>query len=130
MPVTYRTREFLDKVKTRVYAAMDATADLSVTTIKAEIGIQYPPASTPGNPPHRRTGNLQNGVQQITMENENSVTSHIGSARVEGNPRVPSYLEFGTKRMAARPYMSPEFATAPPKFKRAVVAALLPLTSK
>src|ERR1700720_4401935 len=36
MPVTYRTAEWLAKIKLRVYQAMDSRADLSVVDIKAE----------------------------------------------------------------------------------------------
>ena len=61
-------------------------------------------SSSAGNPPHRRTGALREGIEYDV--NGNVVT--ISSSRVGKDPEVPSHLEWGTSQMAARPYMRPE----------------------
>jgi len=56
------------------------------------------PASSPGEPPHRRTGRL---ARSITHE----VTAT--TARVGTNVKYGKFLEVGTGDMAARPYLRP-----------------------
>lgn len=65
--------------------------------IRTEIGEDYPPSSTPGNPPHRRTGLLQTGVANQTEQYETGVREIIYSNRAGGDPLVPLYLENGTQ---------------------------------
>lgn len=126
-----RGQQFVRAVHETAYTAMDDKADQVVTAIKEEIGTPYPPASTPGNPPHRRTGNLQEGVEQITTESRDGVETQIGSSRQEGDPRVPMWLEFGTDKgqMAPRPYMSPAQRKYGPEFKTASAEALRGMTA-
>jgi hypothetical protein len=76
------------------------------------VGTQFPPSSVPGEFPHRRTGGLQDGLNETTEIDEGGVQSTFSSSRVEGNPLVPVYLELGTSRMAARPFMTPSCADA------------------
>ena len=79
-----------------------------VTPAQRSIGmVNY--ASFEGSPPHRRTGNLRDGVvATITGE-----TLTITSSRVADDPMVPEWLEYGTTRMASRPYMSPAMNRVP-----------------
>ena len=91
----------------RLTQAQSAVAESEVVRIKEDIATQYPPASEPGTPPHRRTGNLQDGVFSVTENQGWQVVSNIASDRAGGDEHVPSYLEFGTSRMAPRPYMMP-----------------------
>lgn len=92
--------KFLDD---RLPRAMEALGIKAAAMVSTSIDEPYPPASSQGNPPHRRTGNLRAGVDHI--DGPDSTT--IKSSRAEGNPLVPKFLEFGTSRMAARPYMRP-----------------------
>jgi|GEM_PF-2750215 len=71
------------------------------------VNTPYPPASKPGEPPHKRTGNLQAGITNEQSESVESIDTKIVARRAEGNPKVPGWLEFGTKKMAARPFMRP-----------------------
>lgn len=84
-------------------AAMEALGIRAAAEVSNSIDTPYPPASSPNNPPHKRTGNLQAGVEHT----EGDAETTISSARAEGNPNVPRFLEFGTAKMAARPYMRP-----------------------
>lgn len=67
----------------------------------------YPPASAPGESPHRRTGNLSAGIAHNIYEFSDGVTAIVTSDRASGSEDVPTYLEFGTEHMAPRPYMTP-----------------------
>lgn len=56
-------------------------------------------ASSPGQPPHVDTGHLKDSIRfAMTGEYEGEVAAGAEYA---------AYLEFGTSRMAARPFMTP-----------------------
>lgn len=63
--------------------------------------------SSPGEPPRKETGNLQAGVSHVVETGDQGPQLAITSERAEGNPAVPDYLEYGTTKMEARPYMTP-----------------------
>ncbi len=56
--------------------------------------------SEPGSPPGRDTGALQRGISYEVQDN----TLSIISEREGGDPSVPEWLNYGTKKMEARPY--------------------------
>lgn len=62
----------------------------------------YPPASTPGTPPHVRTGTLSRSIDQETFQRSGEFVGRVGTNLIYGK-----YLELGTSRMAARPYLRP-----------------------
>lgn len=76
-----------------------------VADIRHELATPYPPASAPGDDPHKRTGDLQRGITGETVSADDVITTQVTSSRVSGNPLVPFFLNFGTKKMRARPYM-------------------------
>ena len=61
--------------------------------------------SKPGEPPHVDTGRLKNS---IAWKRQTLLLRRIGSG-IGGkkDPGYAFYLEFGTRRMAARPYLRP-----------------------
>jgi len=61
-------------------------------------------ASAPGQPPAQRLGELR---QSISTEVEGQGKKVIGS--VGSNKKYAPMLEFGTKNMAARPWLRPTF---------------------
>jgi HK97 gp10 family phage protein len=66
-----------------------------------ELGVAYPPASRPGEPPRKRSGELQ---RDVTYEvNERAGTASVGVTSAYG-----PFLERGTRYMSARPFL---FAT-------------------
>lgn len=73
--------------------------------------------SRPGEPPRRRTGNLRSSISQNRMDEgiRYRIGSHVVYAR---------YLEWGTSKMAARPYFRPTLAEEKPAIVRYVVAAM------
>lgn len=66
-------------------------------------------ASAPGESPAIDTGQLANSIQTVVEEL---------SATVGTNTEYAPYLEFGTHRMAPRPFMGPAFERAKPEFEK------------
>src|SRR5262249_32630730 len=97
--VSFRLRQAL--VKT-----FEDISGLIVSDIRTGISELYPPPSKPGEEPHERTGLLINGVRSAVVQNIGSVLMVIYCAPYPGDAFVPLYLEMGTPKMAARPFMS------------------------
>lgn len=68
--------------------------------MKRLVNESFPPASTPGESPHKRTGRLQTSIAWRLGEDAQGLYAQIGSS-VE----YAIYLEQGTDQMAARPFM-------------------------
>ena len=112
----------------------EVVTNLAVDTQREAVqGIQRGPAtgavrpdgsraSAPGEYPMSDTGRLANNVVA------NLPTSGNISAEVGTNIQYGRYLEFGTSRMAARPWLLPSFNKAKAgvegKLKRAIERAL------
>lgn len=71
----------------------------SVVNVSARGGAA---ASSPGDPPRKRTGNLQ---RNIVMETDD--TSRSVAVGVKKNAIYGLFLELGTRFIAARPWMRP-----------------------
>ena len=69
-------------------------------------------ASAPGQAPASDTGNL---VSQIRVREENK-----DLIKVESNALYSSFLEFGTSKMLARPFLFPASERSRPKIAQAV----------
>ena len=69
-------------------------------------------ASAPGQPPASDTGNL---VSQIMVRKETA-----DNILVESNALYSSFLEFGTSKMLARPFLFPATERSRPKIIQAV----------
>jgi hypothetical protein len=76
-------------------------------SIAAKISDAYPPASVPGEQPHRRTGALRAGLSHSADYTDHGAQVTIYVVRDGADPLIPVHLEFGTKFMAARPFMQP-----------------------
>jgi HK97 gp10 family phage protein len=109
MKLKIKTRVKIDTQKTRVALeralapAMERAADYMVGVTKIMISTPYPPSSTPGDPPHMRTGDLMRSIQQ----NKRGRTYVISAGTDGGTASYASYLEYGTSKMAPRPFMRP-----------------------
>jgi hypothetical protein len=68
-----------------------------VMEIRRVLSITYPPASRPGESPHRRTGTLRDSVASRL-----DATESIGWVSVD--TPYASMLEDGTRKMKPRPY--------------------------
>lgn len=61
--------------------------------------------SMPGNPPAVDTGNLKNTIRYDVYKNEKEVYGVVGTTQKD--PDYGNYLEFGTSKMAPRPWLKP-----------------------
>lgn len=59
-------------------------------------------ASAPGQPPAKDTGTLQSSIEYKVTKDGETISGLIGSSA-----DYAIYLEFGTSRMAARPFLRP-----------------------
>lgn len=98
------TGAFLER---RLPRAMEALGIRAAGLITQELDTLYPPASKPGESPHKRTGNLQAGIEHTESHQGDEYVTRLISNRAEGSPDVPIFLEKGTDKMAPRPYMVP-----------------------
>lgn len=74
-----------------------ASAKPIETYIKLKVSKPYPPASRPGQPPHRRTGRFQRNWRVRGIGKTLQIRNHTFYA---------AFLEAGTSKMAARPTLS------------------------
>jgi HK97 gp10 family phage protein len=77
---------------------------------RARIQNAYPPASLPGNPPHQRSGEL---LRSIRREKVGEAEHQVVVGAEHG-----AYVEYGTRKMAARPFFRPAVEEAKRKFLR------------
>lgn len=75
--------------------AFDAAVLKMEADIRAQIDTAHPPASSPGTPPHKRSGHLH----------DNFVVSRDGYKIVVQVPQYGIWLDGGTTRMSARPFI-------------------------
>lgn len=81
--------------------------------IRGKVSTRYPPASRPGQYPHRRTGDFHRSIRYRVLK-------ELRRMRVYSNDRKAKWLEYGTQRMAPRP----TFRRALRENTRRLVAAL------
>jgi HK97 gp10 family phage protein len=103
MSVSFRVNDkaFLAKLDADVERKLDKAAEMLraqvVRNISESAFAEGP--SEPGNPPRARTGKLRQSILQRSVGRFERI---VGTTLKYGN-----YLEFGTSRMAARPFLRP-----------------------
>jgi hypothetical protein len=109
VPVTQdNTSKFAAKVRAAAAAGLRDYGKEQVRDLRGLIGTPWPPASRPGTPPHTRTGQLVEGIGAAVDEAHHFTDLSVYSSRAQ-RPKVPFWLEHGTKKMIERPYMLPTF---------------------
>ena len=108
------------EVKARVLDHVDARIEYAARLFRDHIRTQLvtrrsPPASDAGEYPHEETGHLRRNVQM-----EMDRTQH--RARVGTNVVYGKYLEFGTRRMMSRPWLSKATREFGPTIRRILEA--------
>jgi HK97 gp10 family phage protein len=76
---------------------LGSAAEVIATAMRNNLSTDYPPASSPGESPHRRRGNLQ---AEVHVEKPGPLVRRIGSS-----VKYAAFLELGTRKMAARPFL-------------------------
>jgi len=100
MSVDWQGDKALHDLEKELQKNMEQAADYLAQKTQEAIATPYPPASSPGNPPHLRSGDLQRSVHPVLMPNSFKVVADMPYALM---------LEFGTSKMAARPFLRPTF---------------------
>ena len=103
------TEEVLQALKENEDAILFAWGEAAEGFAKEEIGRKV--YDTPESPYYKRTGRLRNSITHETSESEHAV--YIGT-----NVEYAPYVELGTSRMAARPFLKPAVTEHTEDFKR------------
>lgn len=91
-----------DPINLIVNDVLEQVGNGMLDDLRQTLADDYPPASSPGESPHRRTGYLQESVSWGVDRFGPIYTLTVASTAL-----YSVYLEFGTERMAARPFMAP-----------------------
>ena len=78
-----------------------------------------PPPSAPGEPPHLATGTLARSIEMETFRDGADLVGRVGT-----NLKYGRFLEFGTARMAPRPFLRPALQSQRPIFVQEIGAAM------
>ncbi len=102
--LTMFRKTYPDAMMAAAHEANIDLAELIIEDIEKTINTPYPPASRPGRPPHRRSGDLQD-----SYEYEAKAGGRLSKPRMRVFSTVDysGYLEFGTRTMSPRPHMRP-----------------------
>lgn len=84
----------------RMPDVLEAAGQASVQALVVSLATPYPPASYPGEAPHRRSGWLMENTGFLVFKEEDTV-------RVFSDAEYSIFLEFGTRKMQARPFLTP-----------------------
>lgn len=79
---------------------MARAGNLMENRVKRRVSTPYPPASSPGRPPHLRSGALMRSIRSQTVSGRGGVRLLL-TATVH----YAGFLQRGTSRMAARPFL-------------------------
>lgn len=93
--VQFKTGRIIQRSRRATAKAFDQVTKEMTTALRKVLKKPFPPASRPGNPPHKRTGFLQG----------NTVVSRKGRNIFVRTPTYGIFLDGGTSRMAARPFI-------------------------
>jgi hypothetical protein len=94
--------EFFEGVRSKLTAGVGAGGELVADKMRESISVSGPPRSSPGEPPHVDSGVLLASIQVVGP----AVQGDVIVAAVGSDVPYSVYLEYGTSRMAARPFMS------------------------
>ncbi len=102
MPGEWHGDEFFSSITQRVSSGVAEAAQTLQGKMKELISIQGPPRSKAGEAPHKDTGDLYASIQTIGPAVQGDlVIASVGTALPYG-----IMLEYGTNKMAARPWLT------------------------
>lgn len=119
--VSFRFRSWRKLKMEQIRQGMAAFGAAVVEDIKASLSEPYPPSAEAGRPPHRRTGELREGVSYEAPDSASlfrGMQLVIRSGRAERGEIVPMVQEYGSVdgKQRPHPYMRPALAKWGPRF--------------
>jgi hypothetical protein len=101
-----RAKPVGDAMRDELASLVNRTGLFYQTKVKEILNLaKSPPASSPGQPPHKRTGTLGRSFRTMpTRKVGRRIILTLGTDVVYARP-----LEYGTSRMAARPFLGPTY---------------------
>lgn len=112
---TSRLDRILRRAPANALEANLAAAEEIAKDIRANWSGHYPPASADGEAPAMRSENLDKSVIAVPDEN---IKSGKTKATIQVLAAYASALEFGTRKMAARPFIRPALKRAEKTFAK------------
>lgn len=106
----------------QLQGGLNTTADVMAQYARDIVGINFPPASSPGEPPARRTGDLQASIQALHDAGPLEADVVAGG----GNVTYSATLEYGGTFQAARPFLTPAVEYTKPLIEAIISAAVQP----
>jgi len=95
--VNWKGEAFMQRMEAQYDARLGRAAEIVAAKQREFINTPYPPASSPGESPHKRTGNLQ---AKVAVTKPAPLVRRIGSSAF-----YALFLELGTRKMAPRPFL-------------------------
>lgn len=89
----------------RAEKVVKGDAENIVTDIRANWSGHYPPASAPGQPPGVRSGTLDLAIKAFKFKGSGARVSYM--VGVDGKAYYWWWLENGSRKMRARPFLRP-----------------------
>ncbi|MFQ6016773.1 MAG: HK97 gp10 family phage protein [Kiloniellaceae bacterium] len=113
-----RLRRIESDLHDAVAKAVEESAEALGDTARQLVGrSSVAGPSAPGEPPRKRTGRLQDSI--AAEVGPSGLSARVGTDLVYG-----AHLEFGTRDMAARPWLLPAFADLRPRIKARIARAV------
>jgi hypothetical protein len=92
MPSFWNGDHFIDSVRDQFAQNITGAGELLRDKMKQAVDTPYPPPSSPGEPPHRRTGGLQQRITTETTIDGDQIINRTGAPGM-----VAFWLETGTR---------------------------------
>jgi hypothetical protein len=102
-------------IRTHMKGNLDAAGKALVAEYRDILSDPYPPASSPGEPPHRRTGEGLGSIRHVPRDMGVDVVC---------DKKYMSYLDSGTGRIAPRPWKQLGFDRARDGIRRIMTRRL------
>lgn len=112
--------KYVKKAHKQLRVNFDQAGKMLANTMRAMVNVPFPPPSAPGEPPHTRSGTLLNSI--VSLPVDKPIGAKVGSIGLGKG----AYLEFGTSKMAARPFIWPALQA---KKREIVVTIGSPITA-
>lgn len=95
--------ERLAEIQTEQRKRMERAVRVVSNEVKKSLGVKFPPASSPGNPPHLRTGELRRSIATEVVDEGGKIVGRVGTNKTYAKYlELPNYLN--------RPFLLPAVA--------------------